>query len=41
MTTLTHSAAPTAEAAAAENKKLRHVVESQQFTVPLLLELVR
>ena len=39
MTTLTHSPAPTAEAAAAKNTKLRHVVESQQFTVPLLMEL--
>ena len=39
MTMLTHSPAPTAEAAAAKNTKLRHVVESQQFTVPLLMEL--
>jgi aspartate carbamoyltransferase catalytic subunit len=39
MTTLTHSPAMPAEAAAAGNMKLRHVIESQQFTVPLLMEL--
>lgn len=38
MTTLTHSPSPP-EAAATESRKLRHVVESQQFTVPLLMEL--
>jgi aspartate carbamoyltransferase catalytic subunit len=39
MTAATHAPAPPAEAAAAGNRKLRHVIESQQFTVPLLMEL--
>ncbi len=39
MSTLTHPPAPPTEAAAAGTRKLHHVIESQQFTVPLLMEL--
>lgn len=39
MTAAAHAPSVPAEAAAAGNMKLRHVIESQQFTVPLLMEL--
>ena len=39
MTAATSTPSTLAEPAAADSRKLRHVVESQQFTVPLLMEL--
>jgi len=39
MTAAAHTPSPPAETASAGSLKLRHVVESQQFTVPLLMEL--